>query len=68
MVTVIGSTAPAPMPCTPRKTMSAGMLQATPHSTEPTPKTTMPNSRTGRRPRRSATFPYSGTVTAWVSR
>ena len=48
--------------------MSAGMLHAKPHSTEPTRNTEMPNSRTGRRPRRSASFPYSGTVTAWVSR
>ena len=44
------------------------MLHATPHSTEPTKNVAMPNSMTGLRPNRSASLPYTGTVTAWASR
>ena len=65
---LIGCTAPAPMPCTARNAISAGMLHATPHSTEPSRNTAMPKNITGLRPTTSASFPYSGTVTAWVSR
>lgn len=65
---LIGWTAPAPMPCTARAAISTGMLHATPHSTEPTRNAAMPKNITGRRPRTSANLPYSGTVTAWVSR
>ena len=54
---VIGSTAPAPMPCTARAMISVGMLQATPQSTEPATKTAMPKNRIGRRPTTSASLP-----------
>jgi hypothetical protein len=65
---LIGCTAPAPNPCTARATMSAGMLHANPHSTDPPRNSAMPRSITGLRPTESANFPYSGTVTAAVSR
>ncbi len=64
---VIGATAPAPRPCTTRKAISAPMLQATPHSIEPARNSPMPNRMTGLRPNRSASLPYTGTVTAWAS-
>lgn len=44
------------------------MFHAAPHSTEPSRNTPMPKNITGLRPTTSANFPYSGTVTAWVSR
>ena len=68
IVIAIGATAPAPRPCTARKPISAAMLQATPHSTEPTRNSPMPNSIIGLRPNRSASLPYTGTDTAWASR
>ena len=52
MVMLIGCTAPAPSPCTARATISAGMLQAIPHSTDPTRNSPMPKSITGLRPDR----------------
>ena len=57
MVMVIGSTAPAPMPCTARAMISVGMLQATPHSTEPARNTAMPKNSSGLRPTMSASLP-----------
>jgi hypothetical protein len=48
--------------------MSAGMLHATPHSTLPTRKSPMPNSRSGLRPNVSASFAYTDTDTVWASR
>ena len=57
MVIDIGCTAPAPMPWIARKAMSATMLVASPHSSEPTAKTAMPNSITGLRPKVSASLP-----------
>ena len=65
---LIGWIAPAPMPCTARKAISAGMLQATPHRIEPSRKTAMPKNNSGLRPMTSASLPYSGTLTAAVSR
>ena len=67
-MTVIGSTAPAPMPWIARAKIRAGMLHAMPHRTEPATNTAMPKNSTGRRPTTSASLPYSGTVTACVSR
>jgi hypothetical protein len=64
----IGCTAPAPMPWMARAAISTGMDHAAPESTEPSRNTPMPKNITGLRPRTSANFPYSGTVTAWVSR
>ena len=57
IVMLIGITAPAPMPWMARKTISAGMLQAMPHSTEPSTNSAMPASITGLRPRRSESLP-----------
>ena len=57
MVMLIGSTAPAPSPWMARKTISAGMLQAAPHSTEPSTNSVMPVSMTGLRPNRSDSLP-----------
>ena len=50
IVMPIGCTAPAPSPWTSRKTISAGMLHAKPHSSEPTTNSPMPISITGLRP------------------
>ena len=44
------------------------MLQATPHSTEPSRNSPMPNRMTGLRPAVSASLEYTGTVTAEASR
>jgi hypothetical protein len=68
IVMLIGWTAPAPIPCTARNTMRLSMLQAAPHSTEPRRNAPIPKNMIGLRPKTSASFPYSGTVTAWVSR
>jgi hypothetical protein len=57
IVVVIGRIAPAPTPWTPRKTISATMLQASPHSTEPIRKIEIPNRRTGFRPKTSESRP-----------
>ena len=56
-VSPIGWIAPAPMPCRARAAMSAGIDQASPHSSEAARKTPMPNSSTGLRPRTSASLP-----------
>jgi hypothetical protein len=68
IVMAIGPIAPAPMPCTARKAMRAGMLHARPQRIEPTRNTAMPTRITGLRPTRSASFANSGVVTACVSR
>ena len=57
IVRLIGCTAPAPRPWTARNTISAGMLQATPHSSDPIANTAMPNSMIGLRPKTSANLP-----------
>ena len=57
MVMLIGWTAPAPRPCTARKTISAVMLQAAAQKMEPTRKRPMPTSMTGLRPTMSASLP-----------
>ncbi len=68
MVIDIGWTAPAPRPWMARKAISEPMLQASPHRIEPTRNSPMPTSITGLRPKPSASFPYTGTVTACASR
>ena len=64
IVIAIGSTAPAPMPCTARKTMRLGMSHANPARMEPSRKSPIPHSMIGLRPIVSASFAYTGTVTA----
>ena len=49
-------------------TMSSGMDQAMPQSTDATRNSPMPNSSTGLRPNRSANLAYSGTETDCASR
>ncbi len=56
MVIVIGRIAPAPRPWIARNTMSDVMSQATPHRTEPTRNSAMPNSTMGLRPIVSASL------------
>ena len=63
-----GSTAPAPSPCTARKTMSEVMSHAKPQRIEPMRNSPMPTSMIGLRPMVSASFEYTGTETAWASR
>ncbi len=48
--------------------MSATMLHARPHSSEPTRNRPMPTIIIGLRPYWSASLEYSGTETAWPSR
>ena len=50
IVMPIGWTAPAPSPWTARNAISAVMLQARPHSSEPSRKSAIPTSITGLRP------------------
>ena len=64
----IGWIAPAPSPCRARPAMSAGIDQASPHSTDAPTNTVIPKMSTGLRPSRSASLPYTGTVTACASR
>src|SRR5690606_28845592 len=66
MVIDIGRMAPPPRPCSTRAPISAGMLHATAHSTEPSRNSTMPTVMTRLRPKTSASRPYTGTVTAWA--
>ena len=54
---LMGSTAPAPRPWIARKAISAGMLQAKPHSAEPSTNKVMPMSITGLRPNKSDSLP-----------
>ena len=68
IVMLIGEIAPAPMPCTARKMINVSMLHANPHSTDPTRNAAIPANITGRRPTTSDSLPYSGVVTAVVSR
>ncbi len=68
MVIAIGITAPAPRPCTARKAISAGMLQANPQPIEPSTKAATPISMIGLRPTRSESLAKIGTETAWASR
>ena len=68
IVMVVGMIAPAPSPCTTRKTMSTHMFHAAPQKIEPSRKSAMPHSTSGLRPYRSDSLPYSGTDTACASR
>jgi hypothetical protein len=68
MVMAIGCTDPAPMPCTARNAISAGMLQAKPQRMEPARKSPTPINMTGLRPTRSLNLPKIGTATACASR
>ena len=68
IVMAIGITAPAPRPCRPRKTIRAGMLQASPQPIEPSTNIPTPNSMTGLRPNWSESLAKIGTETAWASR
>ena len=68
IVIEVGCTAPAPRPCSARKTISAGMLQAKPHRIEPRMNAATPTSMIGLRPTRSLNLAKMGTDTAWASR
>ena len=68
MVIATGWTAPAPMPCTRRKTISDGIDQAKPHRIEPTRKIPIPDRMTTLRPLRSESLPNTTVVAVWVSR
>ncbi len=57
IVSPIGWMAPAPSPCRPRATISAGMDQAMPQSTDDTRNTVTPKTITGLRPTTSASLP-----------
>ncbi len=57
IVTLMGCTAPAPMPWIARNRMSVGMLHAMPHSMDPRRNTAMPKNITGLRPKTSASLP-----------
>ncbi len=59
---------PAPTPCRARNAIRLTMLQAAAHSADPVRNTMVPTIRIGLRPHRSASFPYTGMVTVWVSR
>ena len=50
LVLYVAWIAPAPTPCSARKTMSATMLHAPEQAADPARKTAMPNSSTGLRP------------------
>ena len=53
---------------TARPATSTGIEGAAAHRIDPARKTAMPQNKTGRRPKVSASRPYSGVVTAEVSR
>ncbi len=67
-VMLTGWIAPAPRPWTARPAMSTGIEGAAAHRTDPARKRAIPQNSTGRRPKLSASRPYSGVVTAEVSR
>ncbi len=56
IVIAMGATAPAPRPWIARAAMSAGMLHANPHSTDPTRNRPMPMRMMGLRPTVSLSF------------
>ena len=68
MVMAVGWTAPAPIPCASRKTISDGIDQANPQSSEPKRKIAIPASMTLLRPARSDSLPNTTVVAVWVSR
>ena len=68
MVIAVGWTAPAPSPCSARKAISAGMLQASPQRIEPRTNAPTPISMIGLRPYWSLNLAKIGTETAWASR
>ena len=57
VASVSGQSAPAPMPCSPRKTISSGMLVARPQSAELTMNVPIATTKSGRRPYASPSFP-----------
>ncbi len=59
---------PAPIPCTPRVTISWVMFCDSPASNEPSRNMPIENRKTGRRPYRSAILPYSGVEAVDASR
>jgi hypothetical protein len=67
-VAAIGSTAPAPIPCTKRNATSVTIDGANPHRSDPARKIVTPAMNTGLRPYRSASLPKIGVVTACISR
>jgi hypothetical protein len=68
MVMASGTSAPAPRPCSARAPMSCVIDCAKPHAAEPTRNTATPIWNSRRRPKRSDSFPHTGTVTVDVSR
>jgi len=58
---------PAPMPWTARNAIGSLMFRERPDSAEPTRKIAIAAWKTGLRPHRSLTFPYSGVDTVEVS-
>ena len=58
---------PAPTPCTPRPTTSAGMVVAIPAISEPAQKMTIAATKGPRRPRRSERPPKTGITTVEAS-
>ncbi len=68
IVIAVGWTAPAPSPCSARKAISAGMLQARPQRIEPRMNAPTPISMIGLRPYWSLNLAKIGTDTAWASR
>ena len=68
IVIAVGWTAPAPSPCSARKAISAGMLQAMPQRIEPRMNAPTPISMIGLRPYWSLNLAKIGTDTAWASR
>ena len=56
------------MPCSARNAINSPIDCAPPHSAEPSRKIEIETTNSRRRPYRSESFPYSGTVTVVVSR
>ena len=68
MAWTMGSMAPAPRPCTPRKPINSIMVRLWPHNAEPITKITMPRTKKRRLPNASDSLPQMGIEAAEASR